>query len=152
MHILSVWLTINKKGNVMLLHGKIRAHYVPRLHFFLGLRSGYTSTSRHYVLKPRCYRRTNESCSFLVPSVCFLSVKSSSSESYYLLRWEKSRKRGNGVGWGEEGRKEGRKMEDSCCNKNFCLISTQLGSRVKKQIFLGVLLGQKPKLKTMKWN
>ena len=37
------------------------------------------------------------------------------------------------------------------CNKNFCLISTQLGSTVKKQIFLGVLLGQKPKLKTMKW-
>ena len=119
MHILSAWLTINKKGNVVLPHGKIRAHYVPRLHFFLGHRSGYTSTSRHYMLKPRCYRGTNESCSFLVPSVCFLSVKSSSSESYYLLRWEKSRKRGNGVGRGEEGRKEGRKMEDSCCNKNF---------------------------------
>lgn len=58
---------------------------------------------------------------------------------------------GIGVGGSEEGRKDGRKMEDSCCNKNFCLISTQLGSTVKKQIFLGVLLGQKPKLKTMKW-
>ena len=64
------------------------------------------------------------------------------------MGWAGERKEGKKE---ERRKKEGRKKEDSCCNINFWLISTQLGSTVKKQIFLGVLLGQKPKLKTMKW-
>lgn len=113
-----MWLT-EKVAPYLCMENRL-AQYVPNLLFSLGHHSGYTSTSRHSILKPRCYWHTNESYSFLFPSVCFLSVKSNISERVIIqlltsLEMGKKERRGRGRKKGKKGgvkgeRKKGRSV------------------------------------------
>lgn len=98
------------------------AQHVPNLLFSLGHHSVYTSISRHYMPKPRCYWHTNESYSFLFLSAVFCQSRATLNERDVIHC--------NGKTEGREKRRERGKKWDRkdtwtkySYHKNVCLIS-----------------------------